>query len=92
MVDQFLRFFQCAAVVVFGEYGDECLRECTFRKQPAQQVGNAKRYEKRVGCDACTEDTGNQHVPDKSEDAGYQRHPADGGEGFKQIHGAGMLT
>ena len=68
------------------------LRECAFRKQPSKQVGYAEGHEERVGCDTCPEDPGNEFVPDKSEDAGNQRHPADGSEGFKQIHGAGMLT
>ena len=54
----------------------------------AQQVGNAKGYKKSISCNACPKNTGNEHIPNESQDAGYHRHSADGSEGFKQIHGS----
>jgi hypothetical protein len=86
MTYQFARIFVCAAIFVFGKYGYEGLRKRTFGKQAAQQVGDAECHKKSVGFDTCAKNAGNDDIPRKSQNAGYECHPADGDKGFEQIH------
>jgi len=62
------------------------LRECSFREQPAQQVGQLEGNEESVGHQSGAENPGNHEIAHEAQDAREEGHATDGGQGFQQIH------
>ena len=77
------------AVLVFRQDGHEGLRKRAFGKHAPQQVGQAEGDEEGVGRHAGPEGARDHEVAHEAEDAGQQRHAADGGEGAQEVHAVG---
>jgi hypothetical protein len=65
-IDQCLGLDFPATIAVFGQDGNEGLRERSLGKQPAQQVGQAEGDEEGVGHHAGAEGPGDDEVADES--------------------------
>ena len=87
--DQVARRVLAALPVVFAEDRHERLREGPLREHPAQDVGQPERRLERVHLQPGAEDRRLEAFADEPGDPRQQRHPADGGQGAKEVQGAG---
>ncbi len=86
MVHQFLGLSFPPFSLVLSQNGNKSLRKGPFAKYAALKVGELEGHEEGIGVEPGPKGTGDQHVPDKPEHAGYHGHAADRKQGFEQIH------